>query len=52
MTISRAEEACFIGIDFSGASRPWRTQVRNPTVWIATIRALVKNSSRQLATKF
>jgi len=39
MTISRADEACFIGIDFSGASRPWRTQVRNPTVWIATVRA-------------
>jgi hypothetical protein len=37
MTISLSEDACFIGIDFSGASQPWRPQVRNPTVWIATI---------------
>lgn len=38
MTISLTEDACFIGIDFSGGSQPWRSQVRNPTVWIATIR--------------
>ena len=28
----------FIGIDFSGGARPWRISVRNPTVWIATVR--------------
>jgi hypothetical protein len=39
MTISWADEACFIRIDFSGASRPWRPQVRNPTVWMATVGA-------------
>ena len=38
MTISLTEDACFIGIDFSGGSQPWRSQVRNPRVWIATIR--------------
>lgn len=26
----------FLGIDFSGGSRPWREGVKSPTVWIAT----------------
>ena len=38
MTISLTEDACFIGIDFSGGSQPWRSQVRKPAVWIAAIR--------------
>jgi hypothetical protein len=38
MTISITADACFFGIDFSGGSQPWRLQVRNPTVWIATLR--------------
>src|SRR5262245_58903840 len=25
----------FIGIDFSGASRPWRPNITAPTVWLA-----------------
>ena len=29
----------FIGIDFSGAVRPWLQRVTNPTVWIATVEA-------------
>lgn len=29
----------FIGIDFSGAVRPWLPRVTNPTVWIATVEA-------------
>src|SRR4051794_38577905 len=38
MTISITEGACSFGLDFSGGSQPWRPQVRNPTVWIATLR--------------
>ena len=27
----------FIGIDFSGDTRPWRPLVKNPTVWLAIV---------------
>jgi hypothetical protein len=28
----------FIGIDFSGSARPWKSKVSRPTVWIACVR--------------
>jgi hypothetical protein len=36
----------FIGIDFSGASRPWRPNVKAPTVWLAI--AKLKGGSLRL----
>jgi len=33
----------FIGVDFSGGSKPWRSKVRSPTVWVATVCALRKH---------
>ena len=33
----------FIGVDFSGGSKPWRSKVRSSTVWLATVCALRKH---------
>jgi hypothetical protein len=31
--------ATYIGIDFSGGARPWRTEVPRPTVWLAFLQS-------------